>query len=218
MYIKTVRVFFSKSGRAIYISHLDLMRAMTRAFSRSGLPLWYTQGFHPHLYITFALPLSLGITGLCESMEVRLLEEVDNDEIVARLNQALPEGLHAVAAGEPVMEPKAIMWADYRVHLRCVPDEGAQALARFATLEEIPMQKRGKKGVKTVDIKPMLQMLSTEAQPDGLLLTLRCRAGVEINLNPTLSLDALAEQTGFRADWAAIERLALLTETLEDFK
>lgn len=218
MYIKTVRVFFSKSGRAIYISHLDLMRAMTRAFSRSGLPVWYTQGFHPHLYLTFALPLSLGTTGLCESMDVRLLEEVANDEIVARLNAALPEGLHAVAAGDPVMEPKEIMWADYHVHLRCVPDEGAQAMARFAALEEIPMQKRGKKGVKTVDIKPMLQVLSVESQSDGLLLTLRCRAGVETNLNPTLALDALAEQTGFRADWAAIERVAILTEALENFK
>lgn len=218
MYIKTVRVFFSKSGRAIYISHLDLMRAMTRAFSRSGLPVWYTQGFHPHLYLTFALPLSLGTTGLCESMDVRLLEEVANDEIVARLNAALPEGLHAVSAGDPVMEPKEIMWADYRVHLRCVPDEGAQAMARFAALEEIPIQKRGKKGVKTVDIKPMLLVLSVKQQPDGLLLTLRCRAGVETNLNPTLALDALTEQTGFRADWATIERFALLTEALENFK
>lgn len=218
MYIKTVRIFFSKAGRAIYISHLDLMRAMTRAFSRSGLPVWYTQGFHPHLYITFALPLSLGTTGLCESMEVRLLEAVSDEEIVSRLNAALPEGLHAVSAGEPLMEPREIMWADYHVRLRCAVPEGRQALERFAALGEIPMQKRSKKGMKTVDIRPMLQMLSVEEQPDGLLLTLRCRAGVEINLNPTLALDALAELTGFKADWATIERFAILTEALENFK
>ncbi|MEA5134815.1 MAG: TIGR03936 family radical SAM-associated protein [Candidatus Fimivivens sp.] len=218
MYIKTVRIFFSKSGRAIYISHLDLMRAMTRAFSRSGLPVWYTQGFHPHLYITFALPLSLGTTGLCESMDVRLLQEVSDDEIISRLNAALPEGLHAVSAGEPVMEPKEIMWADYHVHLRCAVSEGQQALERFSALEEIPMQKRSKKGIKTVDIKPMLQILSVEEQSDGLLLTMRCRAGVEINLNPTLALDALAELTSFKADWATIERFAILSETLDNFK
>lgn len=218
MYIKTVRIFFSKSGRAIYISHLDLMRAMTRAFSRSGLPVYYTQGFHPHLYITFALPLSLGTTGLCESMDVRLLEEVSDEEIILRLNAALPEGLHAVSAGEPVMEPKEIMWADYHVHLRCAVSEGQRALERFSALEEIPMQKRSKKGIKTVDIKPMLQILLVEEQPDGLLLTLRCRAGVEINLNPTLALDALTELTSFKADWATIERFAILNETLEDFK
>lgn len=218
MYIKTVRIFFSKSGRAIYISHLDLMRAMTRAFSRSGLPVWYTQGFHPHLYITFALPLSLGTTGLCESMDVRLLEEVSDEEIISRLNAALPEGVQAVSAGEPVMAPKEIMWADYHVHLRCVVSEGQQALERFVALEEIPTQKRSKKGMKTVDIKPMLKILSVEEQSDGLMLTLRCRAGVEINLNPTLALDALTEITGFKSDWTTIERFAILNEALENFK
>lgn len=218
MYLKTVRIFFSKSGRAIYISHLDLMRAMTRAFSRSGLPVWYTQGFHPHLYITFALPLSLGTAGLCESMDVRLLEEVLDADMVSRLNAALPEGIQAVSAGEPVMAPKEIMWADYHVTLCCTAAEGRRALKHFSALEEIPMQKRSKKGFKTIDIRPMLQMLSVEEQPDGLLLTLRCRAGVEVNLNPTLALDALAEQTGFHADWATIERFALLNEALEPFK
>ncbi|WMJ84393.1 TIGR03936 family radical SAM-associated protein [Oscillospiraceae bacterium LTW-04] len=218
MYIKTVRIFFSKSGRAIYISHLDLMRAMTRAFSRSGLPVWYTQGFHPHLYITFALPLSLGTTGLCESMDVRLLEEVSDEEIISRLNAALPEGVQAVSAGEPVMAPKEIMWADYHVHLRCVVSEGRQALERFVALEEIPTQKRSKKGMKTVDIKPMLKILSVEEQSDGLMLKLRCRAGVEINLNPTLALDALTEITGFKSDWTTIERFAILNEALENFK
>ena len=80
------------------------------------------------------------------------------------------------------------------------------------------MQKRSKKGIKTVDIKPMLQILSVEEQSDGLQLTMRCRAGVEINLNPTLALDALTELTGFKADWATIERFAILNETLEYFK
>ncbi|MFV0496891.1 MAG: TIGR03936 family radical SAM-associated protein [Candidatus Fimivivens sp.] len=217
MYLKTVRIFFSKSGRAIYISHLDLMRAMTRAFSRSGLPVWYTQGFHPHLYITFALPLSLGTTGLCESMDVRLLEAVSDEDIVSRLNIALPDGVKAVSAGEPTMAPKEIMWADYRVHLRCVVSQGQQALQRFAAMSEIPTQKRSKKGVKTVDIKPMFKILSVEAQSDGLMLTLRCRAGVEVNLNPTLALDALTEQTGFKPDWTTIERFAILNEALVNF-
>lgn len=218
MYLKTVRIFFTKSGRTVYISHLDLMRAMTRAFVRSGLPVWYTQGFHPHLYITFALPLSLGITGLAESMEIRLLEDVDSAEILTRLNKALPEGLHAVSAGEPVMEPKEIMWADYCIKLRCVPEQGEEAIRRFVELEEILMQKRSKKGMKTVDIKPLLKTLSVESQPDGLLLEMRCRAGVETNLNPALALDALSEQTGFRANWATIERFAILNEALEDFR
>jgi len=218
MSVNMVRIFFTKSGRAIYTSHLDLTRAMSRALCRSGLPVWYTEGFHPHLYMTFALPLSLGTTGLCESMEVKMLEDVPADEIVSRLNAAMPEGLRAVSAAAPVMQPKEIMWADYRLYLRCRAEEGREAIEKFFALAEIPTEKRSKKGIKTVDIKPMMSLLSIEDAENGLLLDLRCRAGVEINLNPTLALDALAQFTGFRADQVKIERYAVWTEKLEAFK
>ena len=56
----TVRLRFTKTGEAAYISLLDLQRVMQRAFKRSGLPVWYTQGFNPHIYMTFAAPLALG--------------------------------------------------------------------------------------------------------------------------------------------------------------
>ena len=68
----TVRIFFSKSGRARYISHLDLNRTMTRAVRRAGLPIWYTEGFSRHPYLTFAAPLSLGFEGERETMDLRL--------------------------------------------------------------------------------------------------------------------------------------------------
>lgn len=212
------RIFFTKAGRTIYTSHLDLTRAMSRALCRSGLPVWYTEGFHPHLYMTFALPLSLGVTGLCESMDIKLLEDIPADEVVERLNAAMPEGLRAISAGEPVYQPKDIMWADYRVFLRADANEGRAAIEKLFSLDEIPMQKKGKKGIKTVDIKPMAQLISLEDTENGLILTLRCRAGVEINLNPTLLLDALNENTGFKAIQVKIERFAVLTEKLENFK
>ncbi|MBP1577882.1 MAG: DUF2344 domain-containing protein [Oscillospiraceae bacterium] len=218
MPVNMTRIFFSKAGRTIYTSHLDLTRAMSRALCRSGLPVWYTEGFHPHLYMTFALPLALGVTGLCESMDIKLLDDVSSDEIVERLNAAMPEGLRAISAGEPVMQPKDIMWADYRVFLRGDVDEGKAAIEKLFAMQEIPMQKRSKKGIKTVDIKPMAQLISLEDAENGLLMTLRCRAGVEINLNPTLLLDALHENTGFRAVQVKIERFAVLTEQLENFK
>ena len=217
MYIKTVRIFFHKTDRTIYTSHLDLMRAMSRALSRSGLPIWYTQGFHPHIYLTFALPLALGVTGLYESMDIRLNEDIPNEEILRSLNMALPEGLRAVSVGEPVMEPKAIMWADYRIFLRCEVLEGRQALEAFSALAEVPTQKRSKKGIKTVDIKPMFEILSINDEQNGLMVTLRCRAGVEVNLNPTLVLEALSEATGFRAHHTQIARFAVWDETLQAF-
>ena len=61
--MKTVRVWFRKTGAACYISHLDLTHCMARALHRSRIPLWYTQGFNPRAHMVFALPLPLGMEG-----------------------------------------------------------------------------------------------------------------------------------------------------------
>ena len=89
--MKTVRVFFAKEGRLKYISHLDVTRCLARVFKRSRLPIWYTQGFNPHAYLTFALPLPLGVESCCESFDFRLTEEVSCEEVTDRLNAVLPD-------------------------------------------------------------------------------------------------------------------------------
>ena len=88
--METVRVFFAKEGRLKYISHLDVTRCLARVFHRCGLPIWYTQGFNPHAYLTFALPLPLGVESRCESFAFRLTEEVNYEEVRDRLNAVLP--------------------------------------------------------------------------------------------------------------------------------
>ena len=89
----TVRVWFTKTGEAAYISLLDLQRVMQRALKRSGLPVWYTQGFNPHIYMTFAAPLALGQESLVESLDCRM-ETLPGDWEQARaaLQACLPEG------------------------------------------------------------------------------------------------------------------------------
>ena len=67
----TVRIWFEKRNEASYISLLDLQRVMQRVLKRSGLPVWHTLGFNPHIYMTFTCPLSLGQESLCESVDVK---------------------------------------------------------------------------------------------------------------------------------------------------
>ena len=76
-----VRAVFAKRGRAKYISHLDLNRCMQRVFKRSGIPIWYTEGFNPHIYITFALPLSLGYESGVEIMDFNITEGIPFKDI-----------------------------------------------------------------------------------------------------------------------------------------
>ena len=99
-----VRAVFKKTGRAIYISHLDLMRVMQRTFKRAKLPVWFTKGYNPHIYLMFALPLSLGVSSECELMDFGIdisAGELDYEDIKNRLNQVLPEGLEIVKLYEP---------------------------------------------------------------------------------------------------------------------
>lgn len=89
--MKSVRIWFEKRGLAIYTSHLDMNRCLTRAVRRANIPLWYTEGFNPHPYITFLLPLPLGQEGRREPLDIRIEDdEMPFAEIVDRLNALCP--------------------------------------------------------------------------------------------------------------------------------
>ena len=87
------RLLFSKTGRAKYISHLDLMRTFQRAFARAGIAIKHTEGFNPHPFVSIALPLSVGYSSQCEILEFGLLEGADPEEVPRRLTAAMPEGI-----------------------------------------------------------------------------------------------------------------------------
>ena len=111
--MREVRLRFSKTGRLKYISHLDINRAMSRALKRAGIPLWYTEGFNPHPYMSFSLPLSLGVESLCESVDLRITGEITNKEIKDRLNSVLPEDLKIVDVYDDFRDNSEIVYSDY---------------------------------------------------------------------------------------------------------
>ncbi|MDE7278198.1 MAG: TIGR03936 family radical SAM-associated protein, partial [Oscillospiraceae bacterium] len=110
-----LRARFEKSGRAVYISHLDLMRTMQRAFKRSKIPVWYTEGFNPHIYLNFPLALSLGVVGRSEFMDFSVTEPADFDKLRDSLNGEMPEGLRILEIFEPLYENKDVGFADYMI-------------------------------------------------------------------------------------------------------
>ena len=99
--MRTIRVWFSKTGDSAYISHLDLMRTMQRGFLRAGYKLKYSEGFNPHAQISIALPLSVGTGSLCELMDFRLEDESDLSELPEKLTAVLPEGIAALRRRGP---------------------------------------------------------------------------------------------------------------------
>ncbi|MDR2559086.1 MAG: TIGR03936 family radical SAM-associated protein [Oscillospiraceae bacterium] len=172
---KPMRVFFKKTGRAKYISHLDLQRTMQRALKRAKLPVWETEGFNPHVYITFALPLSLGIESVCESFDVKIINEISTDEIHEKLNAVLTDDLLIIKVTEPVYKHTEIKEAMYEIVL-----EEAEKFRGFLNQNEIIITKKTKKGETEIDIKPLIELKEIKDNKITLILP----TGNEFNLNP----------------------------------
>ena len=191
-----VRATFEKCGRAKYISHLDLNRCMLRTFRRSRLPIWYTEGFNPHPYYSFALALSLGFESSCEILDFNLNEDIPYDEIRDKLNAVMPEGMRIVKVAEQKQKITAIAKAEYSFSL--VSDETEELFATVQELiasPEILIEKKTKKGLKTVDIKPDMEILTCNKTENSIDISMYLPAGTQTNYNPTLFIEALKKTT-----------------------
>lgn len=212
--VETVRVWFQKKGAAQYISHLDLTHNMARALKLSRLPVWYTEGFNPRIYMTYGMPLSLGIAGERECMDIRLTRHVDYEEVVDRLGSRLPQGLTVLRAAAPERKLEEIAFADYRLELEWEDGKALEgALARLLGREEVLVKKHTKKGEREVDVKPVFAGAQLSAQPWGVEARLRLPCSPSGSVNPGLLLEALKA-------YEALEPVARITRErllLEDF-
>jgi radical SAM-linked protein len=193
--VKTVRVWFKKVGSARYISHLDLNRCMSRAIHKAKIPLWYTQGFNPHAFITFALPLSLGISGERESMDIKLDNDtITRDELIEGLNSALPDDIPIFDVTEPVMKPGQIAYASFVISLNTEEADAEQIAAKIKDLfccEEIIVPKHTKNGWIDLNIKPHLDQVEVTAKNAGVKINAILPAGSTMNVNPVLLNEAI---------------------------
>ena len=181
-------------GRAKYVSHLDLVRAMTRAVRRADIPLWYTEGFNRHPYLTFASPLSLGYEGLRETMDIRMADDFPYDELAARLNAVLPEGLAVISAADVVAKAGDLAAAEYRLTIHLPASVIQEALAANELLVE---KRTKKKTMKTIDIKPHFANAQVEAVGENACkMQVTLPSGSTENINPSLFLAALSGIVG----------------------
>lgn len=191
--MRNVRVFYKKFGPLRFASHLDMNRYMQRLVRRAGLPIWYTEGFNPHPYMTFALPLSLGFESAYEIMDIRLEDGCTDAEALAALQKESCAGLEFFKVAAPVMKPGAIAYAQYEILL---DTDDATGLAAFLAQESIPVQKKNKKGkLCDVDIAPRIKSCTLEPAGQQTRMLLTCNAGND-NLNPVLLLEAAFTRVG----------------------
>ncbi len=209
-----LRILFTKSGDAIWMSHLDLMRLFQRAFKRAGLPLTHTQGYNPRPSVSIALPLSVGVSSACELLDFELEgERVPFDEITARLNAALVPGVTVLKTYESSRKIRDIALLDCQLTLEYdsgVPEGAGEQLRALFSRDSLEMEKKGKNGPTQQDIIPLIRSLDI-AQLDAHTLTLRARICCQ---NPSLNPGLLVAATErclpqYAPDFAAIHRVEI---------
>ena len=205
-----LRLRFAKTGRAVYISHLDLMHTMQRAFSRAGYALKYSEGFNPHPQISIALPLSVGAGSRCELMDFKLREEVDLTQLPGRLTAVMPEGIEILEAYEPERKTAALKWLQVEgvfEYDERDPAVMAEALRTFYEQESIVITKKTKRGMGETDIRPGIRSIAFRADGDCVNVAAVISAQ-EPTINPELLAEALRQKAPELApDFAKFTRI-----------
>ena len=215
------RMRFTKTDRAIYISHLDLMHTMQRAFSRAGFRIKYSEGYNPHPILSIALPLSVGTSSLCEIMDFRMTEEAEPQEIVSRLNRALPEGIRVTEVYEPLRKASELKYLalDGRMEYdHADPAEMADELQVFFSAESICISKKSKRGFSDFDVISGIR--SVHFTPgEGLVHVSAVISAQDPTFNPDLFPEALHQkQPELQPDFAAFTRIEIYDRELNLFR
>lgn len=221
--MREVRVRFSKTGQAKYISHLDINRVFSRALARAKINLWFTEGFNPHPYMSFSLPLSLGVESLCENVDLRILDDISNEEIKARLNDALPTGIRVVDVYENFMDSHDICYSDYVYKFEFSDNERAlEKINEVLNSPTIMALKKGKQGkrrvLKETDIKQFIVKHNISIRENKIVMNVRLLAGPDKNLNPSLLFDTIIRLIDMDFEWKSIARINLLTKDFKEYK
>lgn len=157
------RLLFEKTGRGIWISHLDLMRLFQRAFKRADLPLTHTQGFNPRASVSIALPLSVGVESRCELLDFDLDGyEAPCEEIQDRLNAALVDGvrvLEVYQTGRKIRDLSLLHCVVTLEYDAGVPQDGTEAITKLFAQESVIVPKKTKSGIQDQNIIPMIRSL-----------------------------------------------------------
>lgn len=206
------RITYSEGEEVRFISHLDFLRTMVRAFKRAKLPVKYSEGFNPHMVMSIGLPLSVGTTTECDMLELELTEEIDIKKALDDINNVLPRGIKALditkADGLPPMHTivSALYTAEFETDKQITLDEYINAPC-------VIIEKKSKRKINEVNIKDFvrgIEIIETDGKCNKLKLHLN--AGNNSNLKPELVIKSMEDFYGTKASYVKINRCEIYFE------
>ncbi len=197
------RIKFRKFGAMKFIGHLDVMRFFQKVMRRADIPIAFTGGFSPHMIMSFANPLGVGVTSDGEYFDIELTEEINMQDAIVRMNQVVVEGIEIVNM-VPISDEKKrtgmsiVAAADYlsAVKRGTLPDGWQSKAQDFIGQSEICITKKTKKSEKDVDIKPMIYKFEVRDES----VYMQVATGSVENLKPELVMRAFVQYLGLHPE------------------
>lgn len=188
-----IRIRFSKQGQIKFIGHLDMVRYFQKVMRRAEVDVAYTEGFSPHQKMSFAAPLSVGVTSRGEYFDLEVNSTGTSLEMLERINNENVEGVEVLSYKLLPEDAKNAMsivaGADYIVYTK---DYSKEDITAFMAQNEINVLKKTKKSEKIVDIRPLI--FEMDLCDEGIFM--KISQGSAANLKPELVMSTLAEFTG----------------------
>lgn len=217
------RILFEKTGDAVWMSHLDLMRLFQRAFQRAGLPLTHTQGFNPRPSVSIAMPLSVGVQSVCELLDFELQgDKVPCQQIVSRLNGALVKGVTVLDCYETGKKIKELAYLECAITLEYdagIPEEAEKNIAALFARDTLTVEKKSKNGLTEQDIIPMIRSCRVNREDDNTICIFSRVCCQNPSLNPMQLVAAIERYLpAFKPDHAVCRRLEIYDQKEQVFR
>ncbi len=202
-----IRMKFEKHGCMKFIGHLDIMRYFQKAIRRAEIDIAYSEGFSPHMIMSFAAPLGVGLTSEGEYVDLQVHSCESSKAAVDALNRVMVEGMKVVSFKQLPENVKnamaSVAAADYFVKFRegYTPKNWEETFLKFLQKEQMLIVKKTKRSEAEVDLKPMLYQC--ELRDGGIFMQVAC--GSVNNLKPELVMEAFAKEAGLELAPFALE-------------
>ena len=220
------RAQIRKGAEIAVLSHLDYMNVFMRALIRSKLPAAWSEGFNPHLKVSFATALAVGVTSDCEYVDFELTRPVEAFNVAKKLNTQLPNGAEILRLKKLRGKSKPVMslvdMSRYEVRLpfdRKFFDAAQVAVKNFNATPQINFTRITPKKTRELELKKYLvEPVAISLAGDELLIKFAVLITPEGSLKPSEVLNILRERFNFPADISAakINRTACKGKNLLD--
>ncbi|MDR3594752.1 TIGR03936 family radical SAM-associated protein [Clostridium sp.] len=196
---------FTKEENIKFISHLDVLKTIQKNIRRAGLPIEFSQGFNPHMNTSIAQPLSVGVYSNGEYMDMVLITEMDEKEIVDKLNKTAPSGIKYISAlaipykeGEKKV-PQAMALIDaarYTIKVKYSDVSNLEEeINKLLEIKEWNIVKKSKKGEKEVNIRLLVKEFSFWIKDEELILNVVISTGSREHLSADLLVQYIQQKT-----------------------